>query len=281
VNILSTVRSGYAWGSGTSMAAPHVSGAAALALAACSLSTAELKSTLLENVDPVSALAGRTTTGGRLDVGSALIGCTSAPPAPDFTVSASPLTRSVSPGASGSYGITAAAVNGFASAVTFSVSGLPSGATATFSPETVTGSGSSAMTVAVAGSTAPGTYALSVTAQSGTIAHAVGVTLVVAAAPDFSIAAAPASVSVKRGKTATYTVTVTGQNEFNASVGLTVSGLPAGATATFSPASVTGSGTSTLNVVTGTKTPRGTFALTISGAGGGLTRTATVKLKVS
>jgi hypothetical protein len=54
------------------MATPHVSGAAALALTKCSLSTANLKANLLSNVDQVSSLAGRTVTGGRLNVNKAI-----------------------------------------------------------------------------------------------------------------------------------------------------------------------------------------------------------------
>jgi subtilisin family serine protease len=75
-NILSTVRNGgFAVFSGTSMATPHVSGAAALVLSRCSLSTADLKANLMNNVDPVSSLAGRTVTGGRLNVDRAIRAC--------------------------------------------------------------------------------------------------------------------------------------------------------------------------------------------------------------
>jgi len=59
--------------SGTSFAAPQVTGAAALLLAHKPwLTTAELRSTLLGTVEPLGHLAGRTVTGGRLDVGAAL-----------------------------------------------------------------------------------------------------------------------------------------------------------------------------------------------------------------
>jgi subtilisin family serine protease len=75
--ILSTVRNGgFAVFSGTSMATPHVSGAAALVLSRCSLSTAALKANLMNNVDPVSSLSGRTVTGGRLNVNRAIRACT-------------------------------------------------------------------------------------------------------------------------------------------------------------------------------------------------------------
>jgi aminopeptidase S len=57
------------------MATPHVSGAAALVLSRCSLSTANLKANLMNNVDPVSSLSGRTVTGGRLNVDKAIRAC--------------------------------------------------------------------------------------------------------------------------------------------------------------------------------------------------------------
>ena len=70
VDIVSTVPGGgYGWASGTSMATPHVSGAAALLWAASpGASVSQIKSALLDGADPVAAFAGRTVTGGRLNV---------------------------------------------------------------------------------------------------------------------------------------------------------------------------------------------------------------------
>jgi len=77
-----TIGNNYAYSSGTSMAAPHVSGAAALVLSYCALDTAGLKDTLLGTVDYRPSLAGATVSGGRLNVNSALYACTAPPATP-------------------------------------------------------------------------------------------------------------------------------------------------------------------------------------------------------
>ena len=280
VSVLSTIiGANYTYFDGTSMATPHVSGAAALVLSKCTLDTASLKSNLLNNVDPIPSLSGITVTGGRLNVNKAIRAC-SAPPTPDFSLSATPASQTVAPGASASYTVTVTPSGGFSGPVSFSVSSLPPGASASFSPATVTGSGSTTMTTS---STTPaGTYALTITGTSGTLTHTTSVTLVVSSPPppsdDFSLSASPSSQSVPRGGTAVYSITVTPSGAFIGTVTFSVIGLPGGATASFNPPSVTSSGSTMMTVVAGNQ--RGTFPLTITGVSGSLQRTASVSLTV-
>ncbi|HXF10240.1 MAG TPA: RICIN domain-containing protein, partial [Desulfuromonadaceae bacterium] len=64
--------------------------------------------------------------------------------------------------------------------------------------------------------------------------------------PDFSLSASPASVSVTQGSANSTTISVNAANGYTGTVSLSASGLPAGVTATFNPASTTTSSSLTL-----------------------------------
>jgi hypothetical protein len=112
----------------------------------------------------------------------------------------------------------------------------------TFSPTSVA-TFSATLSVADTATGSPQTVALSGTGN---------------AAPNFTLSASPAVQAVPSGTAATYTLTVTPQNgAFNHAVSLSVTGLPQGATATFTPPSVTpgsSAATSQLSIQTATTT---------------------------
>ena len=206
-------------------------------------------------------------------------------PPPNFSISASPSSASTLPGGSVAYSVTVTAANGFGSDVALSLTGLsPSQASWTFVPATVTGgSGSSQLSVTTALTLPPGTYPLTISGTGGGLVRSTAVTLVVNTPPppDFALSLSPTSRTVRRGSSTTYTITVTAQNGFSGTVGLSVSGLPSGASASFNPPSVVRAGSSTMTVRTTGKTARGTFTLTVRGTSGAIVHQATATLTVT
>ena len=205
------------------------------------------------------------------------------PSSGNFTISASPTSLTIGQGNQGNSTITTAVSGGFNSSISLSASGLPTGATVTFNPTTIgaPGSGSSTMTISVGSSTLSGTYPITVTGNGGGIRQSTTVTLNVTSQPSFSVSASPSSLSVMQESQGTSTITVAVSNGFNNAVTLSASGVPAGTTVSFSPATLPapGSGSSTMTILVST-TREGAYPITVTATGGGIYQTATVNLTV-
>ena len=160
---------------------------------------------------------------------------------PDFSLAATPASQSVNQGSTATYTVTESVFDNYSNTVTFSVSGLPAGASPTFTPPTLSGAGTSSLSITTLATTPLGSYPLTITGTDGVLTHTASVTLVITA-PDFSLTASPASQTVVVGNTANYTATVAALNGYAGTVSFSVSGLPAGASPIFTPPSVTGSG---------------------------------------
>ena len=196
---------------------------------------------------------------------------------PDFTLAAGPSSQTVSPGGSAAYTTSVTYGAGLTGAVGLSVSGLPNGATAGFSPASLAGTGSSTLTVTTSTSTPAGSYPLTIKGTDGILTHTATVTLVVAG--DFTISANPSSVSVARGGSTSLAVSITPVNGSAGTITLSAANLPKQTSANFAPSSLT-SGTSTLTLGTKRQATRGTYQITIRGTNGSLTKTTSVTLVI-
>jgi hypothetical protein len=96
---------------------------------------------------------------------------------------------------------------------------------------------------------------------------------------DFLVAASPAAQTVTAGSSGSSTAQITAENGFTGVVNLSVTGLPAGATAVFNPASVTGGGTAALTISAATGTA-GTYSLNVAGISGTARRIAPLTLTI-
>jgi hypothetical protein len=139
-------------------------------------------------------------------------------------------TAQVTPSGSGTPTGTVTFLNGTTS---LGAGTLDSGGTATFSTSSLA-AGSYSVTAAYGGDA---TFAPSTSSAVALTVTGAGAT------PDFTLAASAATLTIAAGKSGTETITVTPKNGFNQATAFACSGLPSGAACSFSPASVTPSGT--------------------------------------
>jgi len=213
---------------------------------------------------------------------------------PDFGISSDPTSRSIKQGESTEYTITAESVAGFSGTVSLTkswVTAAPSGITAEFDTTSLVlaayGSDQAILSITTTSSATTGTHRLKVTGTSGTKTHFVEVQLTVSTGANFTLSVQPASQTVNRGASQTFTVTATSIGGFNKPVYLSLSGHQTGVTYDFNPNPITppsgGSTSSTLTVYASATASLETRTLTITASAPdpGITHTTTVSLTVA
>ena len=196
-------------------------------------------------------------------------------PTPTFAVATSASSLTVQGGNSGTVPVSTTPQNGFSSTIALTVSGLPSGVTAAFTPTSVTGAtaATSTLKLTVASAAAAGSYTLTIKGTSGNLSTTAAFSLIVMA-PTFTLTSSATTLSVTQGNKAQLTVTSAVQNGFSTAQALSVTGLPTGVTAAFSPASIGASGgQSTLTFTAAPTAALNSYPVVVTAIGGGVTKT--------
>jgi subtilase family serine protease len=233
-----------------------------------------------------------TGTSGSLTATTTLALTVNSAATPNFSVSASPTSVTVTQGASGTSTITVTSTGGFNSATTLSASGLPSGVTAAFSTNPVTpaanGSATSTLTLTASASATVGAATVTITGTSGSTTHSTTIALTVNASSgtkNFTLSLSPSSFTVDERGSVSTTLTVTSVNGFNSAVSLSVSGFPSGVSATASANPVTPPANGSVNVTitwsASRRAPTGTSTIQLIGTSGSLSNQTPVTITVA
>jgi uncharacterized membrane protein len=177
------------------------------------------------------------------------------------------------PGASGTSTIAIQRTN-FTGPVTLTLENPPAGITGTFNPTPANGD-QSVLTINVAPTVAPGTYNLTVKgAATGPGEKTTTVALTVTAAPTYTLSVTPTTLPINAGDNGQATVNIARAN-FDGTVTLSLDAPPAGITATFNPAGVTGpTAIATINVAA--NVAPGNHPVTIKGTAAGTADKTTI-----
>lgn len=193
-----------------------------------------------------------------------------------FTLNTSAAAVVVNKGSTATATLTVSPTNGFNSAVALTVTGLPAGVTAAFNPASATTS--SVLTFTATSTAAAGAATVTVTGKSGTLSATATIALTVSSVATFTLSTSTPTLSILQGGTGSSTITVTPKTGFTGTAALTVTGLPSGVTAVFTPTST--SSTSSLKLTATSSATLGAASLTIAGTNAGASVLATIALTV-
>ncbi len=179
------------------------------------------------------------------------------PPPPSFSVVATPSNPSIAPGTSSTIQLSAVPQNGFSGTVAVTVSGLPSGLTAT--PSSLSLQSTPQIVTLIAASTlADGNYSFSLNGTSGNLNSSTTVNVGVETLANFTIIQPLIpQIVIRFGSTAQIQLQTEEQGSglSNYLVNFSVTGVPSGITATLAPNPVTVGETTTLSVTAPTNSP--------------------------
>jgi pseudomonalisin len=231
-----------------------------------------------------SAAAGydQSTGWGSVDADKLVTAWGAAPPPPTPTLSLTLSSASVALAKTGStIKVTTAVGGGLSSAISLSVSGRPSGLTASFSPKSIAspGSGTSTLTLTPASTLAPGSWNLTVSGAAGSVTHTASLAV---SLPGLAMTLTPQATSLARGNTLQIKLATTAESGFNSVLSLAVTGLPAGVTAVFAPTKIAapGTGSSTLTLTASKTATLGSAKITVKVTGTGFSGSAVVPLSL-
>jgi len=272
---------GYTHLSGTSVAAPHVSGALALLAGAHPLASPDaFERALTTSAVDLGALGPDDRYGfGLVDVAAA--DAALAVP-PDLKLDVAPGELTAGAGATLTLTVGATPMGGFDAATDLSLGGLPSDAARwDFAPASVApGAWTSTLTVVLGSGIPDGSYVLTVSASGGGVTRAASARLTVLTPADFSMAASPELVTVRRGHHGTVTLAVRPTGGFSGNVTVEVGPLPAGVAMARTTRKVAVPKDVTWRLSVSRRAAPGTYAVTLTGAGGGRTHSVTVSVVV-
>jgi hypothetical protein len=130
---------------------------------------------------------------------------------------------------------------------------------------------------------AGGTYPVTVTASGGGATKTALLAINVLPPPSFSLTLSPTSLTVAPGAYGTTTASTIRTTTFNSAVSVKVTGMPAGVTATFGPAtlSASGNGSSVLKLSATSTATIGSAQVAVKATAGSVTRTLSLALSVT